>query len=186
MPCYTVVHMASSRTDVELIERACANDVEAFAEVYDRHAPQLLALLRRLLGDKVDAQDVLHDVFLEAWRGVRSYDAARGTVRAWLAVRARSRALDALGQQARQTQHLPYDAAPLMAATSERALAVQQALAKLPAQVRETLELIYFEGLTAPELSERMSVPEGTVRSRLNRGLAALKHMLQPDDGVAE
>jgi RNA polymerase sigma-70 factor (ECF subfamily) len=181
--------MASSRTDAELMECARGNEVEAFAEVYDRHAPSLLALLRRILGTQVDAQDILHDVFLEAWRGVRSYDAQRGSVGAWLAVRARSRALDALGvldQRTRLAHKHPSHAAPLTAAPGERELAVQQALQKLSPHVRQTLELMYFEGLTAPELSERMNVPDGTVRSRLSRGLAALKHMLQPNDGAGQ
>ena len=173
--------MVSTRSDAELMTSARAGAVEAFADIYDRHAPAVLALLRRVLGDNVDAQDILHDVFLEAWRSVHSYDAARGSVRAWLAVRARSRALDRRAQLSKQaSSHAALVTATASVGPSERDLAVQGALAKLSPDVRETLELTYFEGLTAPELSARMNVPEGTVRSRLNRGLAALKHMLQP------
>lgn len=173
--------MVSTRPDAQLMERAGAGDVEAFAEIYDRHAAAVLALVRRVLGDRGDAQDVLHDVFLEAWRSVRDYQSERGSVRAWLVVRARSRALDRRARLVQQSSS--YAALPVIDCVqpSERQLAVQQALAKLSPHVRETLELTYFEGLTAPELSQRMNVPEGTVRSRLNRGLDALKHMLQPN-----
>lgn len=161
------------------MERAGTGDVDAFAEVYDRHAAGVLALLRRVLGRSEDAQDILHDVFLEAWRSVRAYESARGSVRAWLLVRARSRALDRRAQLGRESDNhasLPIrDHVP----PSERQLAVRQALSKLPAHMREALELTYFEGLTAPELSLRLNVPEGTVRSRLTRGLDALKLMLQ-------
>ncbi|MET0388358.1 MAG: sigma-70 family RNA polymerase sigma factor [Polyangiales bacterium] len=171
--------MTSALPDTLLMERAAGGDVDAFAEVYDRHAPTVLALLRRLLGPSADAQDTLHDVFLEAWRGVRSYDPSRGSVHTWLTVRARSRALDRRARAAREAH------CPLVQRTAaaleprERQLAVRQALSQLAPQVRETLELTYFEGLTAPELSARMNVPEGTVRSRLHRGLDALKPMLQ-------
>jgi len=175
--------MTSAPSDAELIERACAGNVAAFAEIYDRQAPVVLALLRRVIGDRVEAEDLLHDVFLEAWRSIRRYDAQRGSVRAWLLVRARSRALDRrarLAQQSASHRLLP-TAAELP--PSEHALVVQQALATLPPEVRETLELTYFEGLTAPELSARLQVAEGTVRSRLHRGLAALKHVLDGHGG---
>jgi RNA polymerase sigma-70 factor, ECF subfamily len=173
--------MTCTASNAELMERASVGDVEAFAEVYDRLAPTMLALIRRVLGSPSDAHDVLHDVFIEAWRNVRGYDVERGSVVAWLAVRARSRALDRrarLAQQKSSYAVLPGAAASLP--PSERELALQQALARLPPQVRETLELTYFEGLTATELSTRMHVPEGTVRSRISRGLSALKDMLEP------
>jgi RNA polymerase sigma-70 factor, ECF subfamily len=173
----------TSLTDAELMARARAGDVEAFAEVYDRHAAVVLALLRRVLGDHIEAEDLLHDVFIESWRSIHSYDAERGSVRAWLVVRARSRALDRRAKLAQQPT--VYDVLPTAADTvPELSFAVRQALVRLAPEVRETLELTYFEGLTAPELSVRMNVPEGTVRSRLNRGLAALKHVL--DDHGAD
>ena len=76
-------------TDVELMQRAQSGDTEAFAAIYDRHAGALLALAQRMLGG--EALDLLHDVFLEAWQEVRSYDPSRATPRTWLLVRLRSR-----------------------------------------------------------------------------------------------
>ncbi len=158
------------------MERARHGDVAAFAELYDRHAPVVLALMRRILAS--DAQDLLHDVFLEAWQSAREYDPARASVRAWLLVRARTRAVDRLRRQQRERNvhlllpvrcHEPVD---------ERQLAVRHALARLEPSVRETVELTYFEGLTAGEVSERMRTPEGTVRSRLARGLSHLQEVL--------
>lgn len=160
------------------MELAARGDVAAFASIYDRHAPTVLAQLRRMLGSSSDADDVLHDVFLEAWRSIRAYDPARGNVQAWLLVRARSRALDRLSLAARQASFRLTPPMATRAEPSEQQLAVRQALAKLSPRVREALELTYFEGLTAPETSERMNVPEATVRSRVHRGLGALKIML--------
>src|SRR5437879_1266503 len=80
--------------DVTLIQGAAAGDRQCLAALYDRYAPALLAIGRRILGDRREAEDLLHDVFLEVWRQAGDYDEARGTVRAWLLMRMRSRALD--------------------------------------------------------------------------------------------
>jgi RNA polymerase sigma-70 factor, ECF subfamily len=157
--------------------RAACGDVDAFALVYDRHAPTVLAWLRRLLRDRGDAQDLLHDVFIEAWQRSRDYDPTRASVRGWLLVRARARAIDRLRRLERERAapaHLEAPAAP----AAERHYALHEALATLEPNLREALELTYFEGLTAAEVSLRVHMPEGTVRSRLARGLACLHDVL--------
>jgi RNA polymerase sigma-70 factor (ECF subfamily) len=116
---------------------------------------------------------------------VREYDPERASVRTWLLVRARSRALDRLGRHAREQNArmtLPPDnpasAQRALASHAERRIAVRQGLDGLESNVRETLELTYFEGLTALEIAERMAVPVGTVKSRLARGLQGLQRLL--------
>jgi RNA polymerase sigma-70 factor, ECF subfamily len=172
-------------SDVELMRRSAQGDVEAFAQIYDRHAGSLLALSQRMRFAASEAQDLLHDVFLEAWQAVREYDPERASVRTWLLVRARSRALDRLGRSAREQsarRTLPPDNPAsqerVFALHAERRIAVRQALDELDASVRETLELTYYEGLTAVEIAARMDVPLGTVKSRLARGLQSLQRVL--------
>jgi RNA polymerase sigma-70 factor (ECF subfamily) len=171
------------------MQRARAGNVAAFAQVYDRHAPFVLAVLQRMLRSSADAQDLLHDVFLEAWQGVRQYDTTRASVRTWLLVRTRSRALDRIAHDGRQ-QRLATDAHALegnAAPRPERELALHAALRDLDAPSRDALELTYVWGFTASEISERTQVPEGTVRSRLARGLSKLGRMLDdPDDHEVE
>jgi RNA polymerase sigma-70 factor (ECF subfamily) len=174
--------MAPVPDDDELMRCARDGDVAAFAQIYDRHAPIALAVAQRMLPAASEAQDLLHDVFIEAWQHVREYDPSRGSVRTWLLVRLRSRALDRLHKRAREaqaqrgTREARDDDANVdpRSLHPERKLAVQQALSALHDSVRGTLELTYFEGLTAHEIAQRMGVPEGTVRSRLARGLEAL------------
>ena len=172
-------------SDTELMRRSAQGDVDAFAQIYDRHAGSLLALTQRMHFASSEAQDLLHDVFLEAWQAVRDYDPERASVRTWLLVRARSRALDRLGRNAREQsvrRTLPPDnpasSQRAFGSHAERSLAVRQALAELEPSVRETLELTYYEGLTALEIAGRMNVPHGTVKSRLARGLQALQRVL--------
>lgn len=133
-----------------------------------------------------EAQDVLHDVFLEAWCHVSDYSASRGSVRTWLLVRLRSRALDRLiGVERSRTD--PLDAVderhtlPSSASAQHSAvdrIAVRAALERLGPDVREALELSYFGGLTMREIAERTGVPLGTVKSRIARGLATLSSLL--------
>jgi RNA polymerase sigma-70 factor, ECF subfamily len=162
-------------------------DRAALGMLYDRHAPSLLAVAIRMLRSQREAQDLLHDVFLEVWEHAREYDAAKATVRTWLFVRLRSRALDRLGR-AEHKRTLPLadlDASlELRQATTIEAvdsIAVKQALARLPPEVREALDLTYFDGLTAREIAERILVPVGTVKSRLSRGIAALGALLRAE-----
>jgi RNA polymerase sigma-70 factor (ECF subfamily) len=178
-------------SDVELMRRAGAGEVEAFAAIYDRHAPALLALAQRMLSARSEAQDLLHDVFLEAWQCVREYDPERASVRTWLLVRARSRALDRMGRRAREhnvRSSLRSDSHAVrshaVTSAADRRVAVRQALAELDASVRETLELSYFAGLTAEEIAARMDVPAGTVKSRLARGLSQLAQVLSDLGGA--
>jgi len=179
------------QSDVELMRRAGAGEVDAFAAIYDRHAPALLALAERMLTGASEAQDLLHDVFIEAWQSAREYDPDRASVRTWLLVRTRSRALDRMGRRAREhnaRSSLRQDDAAVRthagAAGPERRMAVRQALGELDASVRETLELSYFAGLTAEEIADRMDVPAGTVKSRLARGLQRLAQVLSELEGA--
>jgi RNA polymerase sigma-70 factor (ECF subfamily) len=82
--------------DIALMTAMANGDRAALAALYDRHAPTLLALGLRIVKHRGEAEDLLHDVFLEAWRNAKSYDLNRGRVRTWLVIRMRSRALDVL------------------------------------------------------------------------------------------
>src|SRR5688572_30748531 len=82
--------------DVELIREAARGEVDALASVYDRYSRLLMTTAERMLGDRAMAEDLVHDVMMEVWRAAASYDVARGSVRTWMLVRLRSRALDRL------------------------------------------------------------------------------------------
>jgi RNA polymerase sigma-70 factor (ECF subfamily) len=178
---------APATDDAALVALVAQANRAALGILYDRHAPSLLAVGIRMLRSQREAQDLLHDVFLEVWEHAREYDAAKATVRTWLFVRLRSRALDRLGRaEHKRTRSLSDSDATLdlrEAATVEAvdSIAVKQALAQLPPDVREALDLTYFDGLTAREIAERTSVPIGTVKSRLSRGLVALGTLLRAE-----
>jgi RNA polymerase sigma-70 factor (ECF subfamily) len=171
--------------DALWVARAARGDTGALALLYDRHAPALLALAARILGSRSEAEDLLHDVFLEAWDRAYAYDPARGSVRAWLALRTRSRAIDrkkSAGVSRTQpiTPLLAHEAALTArdaALTPDHAL-VRRVLAELPEDQRTVLLLGYFDGLSSSEIAERMRVPIGTVKSRVAAALGKLRSAL--------
>jgi RNA polymerase sigma-70 factor, ECF subfamily len=174
--------------DVRLIRAACKGDQSAVAQLYDRYSPLLSALGHRILGNPREVEDLLHDVFIEAWRRAKDYDATRGTVRAWLVMRMRSRALDRVRAAGRAKVVLQDDAQiperespddPSVAPDQAR---VRAAVAKLPEEQRVVLELGYFQGMTSSEIAKEIQIPIGTVKSRVARGLHALRLAMKGGD----
>ena len=164
-------------------------DPSALAVLHDRHAPVVFALCLRILRDAQEAEEVLEDVFLQLWERAAQYDPARGSVIAYLVTLARSRAAERVRRRVRRERILravPADAgldepavplpSPLQASlATERTALVRAALAELPASQRESLELAFLDGLTHPEISERLGEPLGTVKTRIRAGLARLR-----------
>jgi RNA polymerase sigma-70 factor, ECF subfamily len=176
--------------DRALVAAIAEGDRTALANLYDRYVSILLAVGQRMLGNRREAEDLVHDVFLEAWRQAGAYDSKRGSVKAWLLVRLRSRALDR--HRAASRAPMPIDAAARLAeqvavgedsavALAPDRAAVRRALAALPEEQRAVLELGYFEGLSSSEIAARTGAPIGTVKSRVATALARLRAGLNPD-----
>lgn len=174
--------------DAALIVAVAAGDRAALAALYDRYAGALLGLGIRVLRSRREAEDVVHDVFLEVWRRAHTYEPARASVRAWLMLMMRCRALD------RRKSHgfalrAPLERDPRVAPASESpAVAVDRArvaaaVEALPEAQRAVLLLGYFEGLSSSEMAERLGLPLGTVKSRVAAAMRALRATLRVADG---
>jgi RNA polymerase sigma-70 factor (ECF subfamily) len=167
--------------DAALVRAMAAGDREALAALYERHCQVLLGLALRIVKERREAEDLLHDVFLEAWRCAKDFDPKRGRVRTWLAIRMRSRALD-LQKSARVSRNAGDAGLELVIDDSAKATPdharVRSALASLGDDQRKVLELAYFEGLSCSEIAARISIPIGTVKSRLAAALQRLREGL--------
>ncbi|MGH9255292.1 MAG: sigma-70 family RNA polymerase sigma factor [Vicinamibacterales bacterium] len=177
--------------DREYLRRLAAGDSDAAARLYDRHARAVYSLVLRIVSDEGDAEDVVQEVFAQAWRQATRYDASRGAVGAWLLMMARTRAIDKLRSrrarpdtQGAGDQHAIDDmpaAAPDASSRiidAENARLVQGALAQLPLLQRLAIELAYYEGLTQREIADRLEEPLGTIKSRIRLGLLKLRDTL--------
>jgi RNA polymerase sigma-70 factor, ECF subfamily len=183
---------AGSRTGDEepaLMAAVAQGNRAALGALYDLHAPLLFGLARRMLGSAAAAEDLLHDVFVEVRLHAAEYTPDRGSVRAWLLVRTRSRALDRLGRGAREsraTERLSNEGQPTSVpspAVSVDGARLRRLLVTLPADLVAVLDLTYFEGLSASQIGLRLGIPTGTVKSRLARALADLREAMAPVRG---
>ncbi len=170
-----------------LLRRLGAGEPQALGELYDLYAGLVNGLVLRIVRDRSDAEDVVQEVFVQAWRQAGRFDASRGTPEAWLCTIARSRALDRLRRRAARREDPNDDLseprasrAPSNAPQAEVALAVRQALHGLNHEQRSALELAYYEGLSQSEIAARLGQPLGTVKTRIRTAMLRLRSVLEP------
>jgi len=161
-------------------------DDTALAELYDRFGGIAYRLAYRVLRDQVLAQDAVQEAFLTAWRTAVRFDPSRGKASSWLLTLVHRRAVDLVRREDRRRgdrlDDVPVadvEAVDETAEVREQRRAVQAALAQLPAEQREALELAYYGGLSQSELAERLGVPLGTVKSRMFVALGRLRDLLE-------
>ena len=181
--------------DHSLMAAIAARDPSALGALYDRHASVLLALCVRVLRDRMEAEEVLGDVFLEVWNRYDRYRPSRGNPLTYLLTVARSRAVDRLRSR-RQRDRLTVAAedvagledlrpqAPRPSPLGEAVVAEQRsrvlhALDELAARERHALELSFFDGLSHQEISRHLGEPLGTVKTRIRQGLIRLRKSLR-------
>jgi RNA polymerase sigma-70 factor (ECF subfamily) len=188
----TGLRVVDPAPDRRILERMTKGDAEALRALYDAHARAVYSLALRILRSQSDAEDVVQEVFLQAWRQAARYDAMRGTVAGWLLMQTKTRAIDRLRARMARPQSADVDratrkadpgAAPdLQVVQAEQAVRVKAALEQLPLLQRTALELAYYEGLTHAEIAERLEQPLGTVKTRIRQGLLKLRDVLDVGD----
>jgi RNA polymerase sigma-70 factor, ECF subfamily len=175
-------------TDALLTARLAAGDDRALAEAYDQLGPAVYGAALRVLGQWTAAQDVAQDVFVELWSHPDRYDPAAGSLRTYLTVLARRRAIDVVRSELRRiarqernhrlTPHQGIASPSDEAEAAEAAGVVRAAVRLLPDSQREVVELAYFGGLSYREVALAIGIPEGTAKSRLRLALARLESVL--------
>jgi RNA polymerase sigma-70 factor, ECF subfamily len=181
-----MISEADPRIDVMLLARLASRDQAALEELYDRHSRLLFGLLVRMLANHEDAEEVLQEVFVQAWTRGETYNAQLGSPAAWLIGIARHRAIDRLrsnGSHRRNgeagTANGPVATPESLASETERHGLVRRALNALPPEQRQLVEFAYFRGATQSELATELNLPLGTVKTRMRAGLLLLRKLLQ-------
>lgn len=168
-----------------LLPRVATGDRAAFADLYDATAPRVLGLVRRILIDPAQSEEVAQEVFLEIWQSAGRFDPNRGSATTWMLTMAHRRAIDRIrSSQAGRDRDLRVgvrDYSPDVDDVSEQAEIrlenerVRRAMARLTALQRQAITLAYYEGLTHTEIAEYLSIPLGTVKTRLRDGMIRLR-----------
>ena len=164
-------------------------DNAAFGAVYDQVAGQVFGLARTVLRDAAQAEEVCQEVLLDVWRNAARFDASRGTAMAWLMTLAHRRAVDRVRAQQAATAREQRAARPevsydSVAETVEARLdaeRVRRCLGSLTGLQRESITLAYYQGRTYREVAALLSVPVGTVKTRMRDGLIRLRDCLGVD-----
>lgn len=174
----------------DLLARVATRDERAFDRLYEESNPFVFGLVLRMVGQRADAEEVSFDIYQQIWAQAGRFDRQRSSAAGWMAMIARSRSLDFLRSSAfRRASRTTAaeDAAPMQSADPapdevefcrQRRAAVKGALEELPEDQRTLVELAFFEGLSHTELAARVSLPLGTVKTRIRSALGKLRGSL--------
>lgn len=180
-----------------LIMAIGAGETAALERIYDLHSPMVYALLLRLLGNPEDAQEVLQEVFIQAWQRAATFDARRGNEIAWLISMARSRGIDRLRSRRTRTNRESEASREISIRTgdvvraqslddaivSEQQQEMRAALDGIPDAQRIPLELAYFNGMSQSEIARHLDEPLGTIKTRMQLGMKKLRDRLSSGTG---
>lgn len=182
--------MAEDRRHERWLQQAARGDQAAFAELHSALSGPLRGVALRLTSTREEAEELLQDTFLEVWQRAHDFDPGRGSVRSWILVRLRSRALDrraATGRRSR-LESVAANEGPLWtgAPTAEEQLNLQREaqqlrseLSRLPPAQESAVRLAYWEDLSAPQSAALMKVPVGTVKTRLRLAIVKLADQMR-------
>jgi RNA polymerase sigma factor (sigma-70 family) len=180
-------------SDEALVALVARGDEDALAELYDRVSRVAYGLALRVLRDERHAEDAVQEAFLQVWRSAATFRAERAKASTWILTLVHRRAVDLVRrEERRQADPLTDDSGVGEAPEDTEEAAwlrfererVQSALKQLPDVQREALELAYYGGFSQSELSDRLGVPLGTIKSRMFAGLSRLRELL--DDTTQE
>jgi len=169
-----------------MLQSAATGDERAFAELYRATSARVFGVIVRMIQDRGEAEDILQEVYVTAWRRADSFDPARGSAVTWLLTVGRNRTIDRLRQH-RDELFTEYDAAEVadeaptpavVAQSSEERRRLEDCLDLLEPQQKKAIREAFFTGATYNELAQRLAVPLGTMKSWIRRSLMQLKACL--------
>jgi RNA polymerase sigma-70 factor (ECF subfamily) len=173
------------QSDDDLLVRTAEGDKKAFSLLYDRTASRVYGLVKRVLVDPAQSEEVTQDIYLEAWQNANRYDPAKGKAVSWLLTMAHRRAIDRVrASQSSRDRDLVVairddeESRDDVEETVEITLEHQRITAiirTLNPNHQQALELTYFQGLTNTEAAQKAGIPTGTMKTRLRDALITLR-----------
>lgn len=173
--------------DPSLMVQIAAGDHAALRRLYERLGPRVRAVATKVLGNPSDADDVVQETFVEIWNRAHAFDPDRGSLVTWVTMLAHRRAIDRLRRRGTRPTAAPPSAAaevssgdsPQESAEQRQARArIARALDELPAEQRQAIELMYFQGMSQSEAADHLGAALGTFKSRVRAAMARLGALL--------
>jgi len=169
----------------QLLERVAQGDKQAFAALYDEVSPRVFGLVKRLLRDHSQSEEVTQEIFLEIWQSAPRFDPNKGGASTWILTMAHRRAVDRVrASQSSRDRDLKIGIRDLDAAIDHVSESVEvrfeherveKAMARLTELQRQAISLSYYGGLSNSEVAEKLSVPIGTIKTRIRDGMIRLR-----------
>lgn len=179
---------AASSSQQDLLERVAGGDQLAFSELYDQISPRVFGLIKRLLRDHSQSEEVTQEVFLEIWQTATRFDPNKGAAATWILTMAHRRAVDRVrsSQSSRDRDvrigirdyNPDYDNVAETIEVRIEHERVEKAMSRLTELQRQAVSLAYYGGLSHSEVAAKLSVPIGTVKTRLRDGMIRLRDEL--------
>lgn len=189
VPSGTAAHRLPGASADDLLALVARGDQAAFAALYDDVGGRVFGLVRRVLRDPTQSEEVTQEVLLEVWRNASRFDPGRGSATAWIMTMAHRRAVDRVRSEQssrdrderagiRDGAERGYDEVAEEVELRMEQEQVRQALDQLTDLQREAVQLAYYGGYTYREVAELLDAPLGTVKTRLRDGLIRLRDTL--------
>lgn len=165
----------------ELAEKLKLKDKEAFSILYDNYSKALLGLIFTIVKDEDAAQDVLQDVFVKIWKSIDSYNKEKGALYTWMINIARNTSIDMLRSKNNKISHLKVEDNERIIDLNHNTsfntdtIGVKKAVDSLKSEHREIIDLVYFCGFTQEEISKKLSMPLGSVKTKVRQALIELR-----------
>jgi RNA polymerase sigma-70 factor (ECF subfamily) len=181
------VEQHEDASDAQLVTLIGRYNESALAEVYRRHGGAVFGLARKILNNPNEADDVTQEVFLRLWNNPDRFDAARGSLRSYLLNDSHGRSVDLVrslnarrAREVKDANRSPVAAYDLQHQVWDLAVAeeVKRALATLPPEERQAIELAYFQCHSYVKVAEILGQPEGTIKSRIRNGMRRMRSSL--------
>jgi RNA polymerase sigma-70 factor (ECF subfamily) len=158
----------------------------AFSYLYDNYSSAIYTIILNIVPDKELANDVLQEVFVKIWRQIESYDSSKGRLYTWMLNIARNASIDTLRsknyQKSQQNRELTENVYDTVGSTQTKVdqIGLRKLVHNLKEEYKVLVELSYFQGFTQDEISKMLSIPLGTVKTRLRSALIQLKKFIEP------
>jgi len=183
-------HQAQGADLAAQIVLVARGDAAAFDAVFDRISAHVFGIVRRVIRDPAQSEEVTQEVLLEVWRNASTFDAGRGSVMAWVSMLSHRRAVDRVRSVQKETERerriatseIPFDEVAEAVESGLERERVRRCLGTLTELQRESVTLAYYGGYTYGQVASLLSVPQGTVKTRMRDALIRLRDCL----GVAE
>ncbi|MCE6992414.1 RNA polymerase sigma factor [Dyadobacter sp. CY323] len=172
----------STYTELELIQSLKRNDREAFEYLYDRYSSALYGIILRIVKDEERAADVMQDAFIKVWKSIGSYNSEKGTLFTWILNVVRNTAIDRLRMEVKleslvALEHVLDGELASVSSYNPSIVTIdlRAIVERLVPERKLLIDLVYFQGYTHEEVSQNLSLPLGTVKSRIRKGLQELR-----------